>query len=253
MSKERALSLFDLYGKTEQDLGMKLHHTIGNHDMLGVYPQSGLSPADPLYGKKLFEEHFGKTYYSFDHKGVHFVVLDSIRITADRAYEGRVDDVQLQWLAADLKALPAGTPIIVAVHIPLVTAFLSYVPEVTSVAADAPPTATHHGSSVAMPAPCWRSLPAIMYSACCRAIPTSASVWSGKGSVHHQRRRLRELVAWHADGNAGELYGGHGCGWKADDALRDVRRCERSSAEYVGGQVGRKARQRQGTAGTRKK
>ncbi|WP_263383727.1 metallophosphoesterase family protein [Granulicella arctica] len=148
VSKAKASSLYDLYGKTEQDLGMKLHHTIGNHDVLGVYPASGMAPTDPLYGKKLFEERFGKTYYSFDHKGVHFVVLDSIGITKDRAYEGRVDEDQLLWLSKDLNALPAGTPIIVSVHIPLVTAFLSYVPEVP-VAPNAPPTATHHGLSVA--------------------------------------------------------------------------------------------------------
>ena len=149
VTKAKALLLFDLYGKTEQDLGMKLHHTIGNHDVLGVYPSSGMSPADPLYGKKLFEERFGKTYYSFTHKGCHFVVLDSISITADRAYEGRIDEDQLLWLSKDLNALPAGTPIIVSVHIPLVTAFLSYVPEMTAPAANAPPTATHHGLSVA--------------------------------------------------------------------------------------------------------
>src|SRR5271154_3624523 len=118
VGRERATSLFDLYAKTEQDLGMKLYHTIGNHDVFGVYPASGVSPdTDPLYGKKMFEERFGKTYYSFDHKGVHFVVLDSIGITDDRAYEGRVDAAQLQWLASDLKALPATTPVIVSVHI----------------------------------------------------------------------------------------------------------------------------------------
>jgi Icc protein len=128
VSRERANSLFDLYAKTEQDLGMKLHHTVGNHDCFGVDTKSGVEPTDPLYGKKLFEDRFGKAYYSFDHKGVHFIVLDSIGITDDRAYEGRVDAVQLSWLAADLKALKRTTPIIVSIHIPLVTAFSSYVP-----------------------------------------------------------------------------------------------------------------------------
>ena len=146
--KQRALALFDLYGKTEQDLGMKVYHTIGNHDVLGVYPASGMSPADPLYGKKLYEERFGKAYYSFDHKGCHFVVLDSIGITPDRAYEGRVDEAQLQWLAGDLAALPHGTPIIVSIHIPLVTAFDAYVPAAPPGTAGAPATATHHGLSV---------------------------------------------------------------------------------------------------------
>lgn len=117
VGRERASSLFDLYGKTEQDLGIKIYHTIGNHDCFGVYPASGVSPTDPLYGKKIFEDRFGKVYYSFDHKGVHFIVLDSIGITEDRAYEGRVDAAQLAWLATDLKALPAATPIVVSVHI----------------------------------------------------------------------------------------------------------------------------------------
>lgn len=140
--KERALSLFDLYGKTEQDLGMKVHHTIGNHDVVGIYPKSGVSPTDPLYGKKLFGDRFGKTYYSFDHKGHHFLVLDSIGVTSDRAYEGRIDADQMEWIRQDLAALPQGTPVIVSVHIPLVTAIGSYLP------LPAKPEA-HHGISVA--------------------------------------------------------------------------------------------------------
>jgi 3',5'-cyclic-AMP phosphodiesterase len=139
--RNRATSLFDLYEKTEQDLSMKLHHTVGNHDVFGIYPASGVSPADPLYGKKAFEDHFGKTYYSFDHKGVHFVVLDTIGITADRAYEGRVGPDQLSWLSADLQRIPQSTPIVVVAHIPLVTAFESYVAPVS------PPPA-HHGLTV---------------------------------------------------------------------------------------------------------
>ena len=101
VSTKRATTLFDLYDRTEQDLGLKLYHTIGNHDVCGIYPASGVSDDDPLYGKKLFEQRFGKTYYSFDHKGHHFILLDSIGITPDRAYEGRIDDAQLQWLAAE--------------------------------------------------------------------------------------------------------------------------------------------------------
>lgn len=142
VGRDRATNLFDLYGKTEQDLGMKVYHTIGNHDVFGIYPASGVSPTDPFYGKRMFEDRFGKAYYSFDHKGVHFIVLDSIGITDDRAYEGRIDAAQLTWLASDLKALPAATPIVVSVHIPLVTAFDSYVPVPAT-----PPA--HHGLSVA--------------------------------------------------------------------------------------------------------
>lgn len=140
--KQRALQLFDLYDKTEQDLGLKLYHTVGNHDVCGVYPASGMAEDDPLYGKKLFEQRFGKTYYAFDHKGYHFVVLDSVGITNDRSYEGRIDAEQLKWFAGDLAGVAAGTPIVVVAHIPLVTAYLAYMPEM-------PVPPPHHSLSVA--------------------------------------------------------------------------------------------------------
>lgn len=140
--KVRSVSLFELYDKTQQDLSLKVYHTIGNHDCVGVYAASGMAVTDPLYGKKYYEDHVGRTYYSFDHKGVHFIILDSIGITEDRAYEGRIDAGQLQWLRADLANTPAARPIIVSVHIPLVTAFDSYVPLPAHLPA-------HHGGSVA--------------------------------------------------------------------------------------------------------
>lgn len=122
----RATMLMDLYKRTADDLTLPLHHTIGNHDCFGVYTKSGAVPTDPMYGKKYFEDNFGRLYYSFDHKGVHVVVLDSIGITTDRSYEGRIDAPQIAWLANDLAAQPEGTPIIVVTHIPLVTAVEDY-------------------------------------------------------------------------------------------------------------------------------
>jgi 3',5'-cyclic-AMP phosphodiesterase len=123
----RAGAVFDLYMKTESALQMPLHHTIGNHDVFGILTKSGVAPSDPAYGKKMYEDRMGRTYYSFDHKGYHFVVLDSIQPTDDRLWEGRVDEKQLSWLAEDLKS--AGQqhrPVIVTVHVPLVTAFATY-------------------------------------------------------------------------------------------------------------------------------
>lgn len=141
VTKQRSISLFDLYDQTQQDLGLKVYHTIGNHDCLGLFPASGVEPSDPLYGKRYFEEHVSKTYYSFDHKGVHFIVLDSIGFTPDRSYEGRIDAAQIAWLAGDLKAQPSATPIVVVVHIPLVSAIDNYLPVPAT-----PPA--HHGMTV---------------------------------------------------------------------------------------------------------
>jgi len=61
-----------------------------------------------------FQEFFGKTHYTFDHKGVHFIVLDNVSDPA-----GAIGDDQLQWLAADLKQLPPDANIVVFTHRPL--------------------------------------------------------------------------------------------------------------------------------------
>jgi 3',5'-cyclic AMP phosphodiesterase CpdA len=124
--KPTVLQNFSLYDKTQDDLGLKVHHTLGNHDVCGVYTAAGVPPTDPLYGKKLFADRFGPTWYSFDHKGVHFMVLDSIGITDDHHYEARIDPDQLAWIAKDLAATPPAMPIIVTTHIPLASAINSY-------------------------------------------------------------------------------------------------------------------------------
>jgi Icc protein len=126
VNRDRANALYDLYAKTEQDLGLKMHHTIGNHDTFGIYAKSGISPADPGYGKRMYEDRLGPTYYSFDHKGCHFLILDSIQPTEDRSWEARVDLAQLDWLRKDLANVAAETPVVVVVHVPLVTGAASY-------------------------------------------------------------------------------------------------------------------------------
>ena len=87
-------------------------------------------PPDPLYGKSAFEQRFNtKTYRSFDHSGYHFILLDAIQITPTREFDAAIDPAQLTpGLAADLAATPAGTPIIVACHVPLVSSVVQYAP-----------------------------------------------------------------------------------------------------------------------------
>jgi 3',5'-cyclic-AMP phosphodiesterase len=128
----RAATVFDLYKKTELALGMPLYHTIGNHDVFGIIAKSGAAPSDPGYGKKMFEDRIGRTYYSFDHKGWHFVVLDSIQPTDDRMWEARVDDKQLSWLADDLGRVGPKAPVIGVIHVRLVTAFATYADNVAT-------------------------------------------------------------------------------------------------------------------------
>ena len=125
----RARTLYDLYRKTEQILEFPLHHTIGNHDVFGISEKSGVASTDPDYGKKLYQERIGPTYYSFDHKGYHFIVLDSIQPTEDRKWEARIDARQFSWLTDDLEKAGSEIPLIVTTHVPLASAFPSYAPD----------------------------------------------------------------------------------------------------------------------------
>ncbi|MGZ5158570.1 MAG: metallophosphoesterase, partial [Caldimonas sp.] len=61
-----------------------------------------------------FKEFFGATHYTFDHKGVHFIVLDNVSDPA-----AKLGDEQLAWLAADLKQRKADDRIVVFTHRPL--------------------------------------------------------------------------------------------------------------------------------------
>jgi len=128
--RERSLLLLDEYQKTERILdGIPIHHVIGNHDVFGRDPKSGVPTTDPLYGKQAFEQRFStRTYRSFDHHGYHFILLDSIGITAAREFDAILDPQQLEWLKRDLAATPAATPIVVVSHVPLVSAAPQYAP-----------------------------------------------------------------------------------------------------------------------------
>ena len=97
-----------------------LHYAVGNHEVFELY-QKDADTNGALYGKRYYEKYFGKRYYSFDHKGWHFMVLDNIYITPDRKYIGKIDSVQLDWIREDLKAVSAQTPIVIMMHVPLIT------------------------------------------------------------------------------------------------------------------------------------
>lgn len=118
---ERSEMLFDLYQKSLQRFKMPVYNTMGNHEIFGIYEESGIKNDHPEYGEKMYENRIGKRYYSFDHKGWHFMILDGIEDTGESSYIGKIDSVQMLWIKSDLKKLNAETPIIVSVHIPFIT------------------------------------------------------------------------------------------------------------------------------------
>jgi len=63
---------------------------------------------------KAYKEFFREPNYTFDHKGVHFIVLDNVSDPA-----AMIGDGQLEWLKADLAKLDKDARIVVFTHRPL--------------------------------------------------------------------------------------------------------------------------------------
>lgn len=82
----------------------------GEHDVLNDNGAGYLA----RYGKG----SKGHGWYSFDHRGVHFVGLVNV-LNLKAGGLGYLGDEQLAWLADDLRAHRDSTPIVVFAHVPL--------------------------------------------------------------------------------------------------------------------------------------
>jgi hypothetical protein len=63
---------------------------------------------------KAYQEFFGATNYTFDHKGVHFIAIDNVSDPG-----ASIGEAGLAWLAADLKQQKQDAPIVLLTHRPL--------------------------------------------------------------------------------------------------------------------------------------
>ena len=61
-----------------------------------------------------YKENFGLTNYTFDHKGVHFIVVDNVSDAG-----AKIGDAQLDWLKEDLAKQAKDARIVVFTHRPL--------------------------------------------------------------------------------------------------------------------------------------
>ena len=61
-----------------------------------------------------YKEILGKTHYMFQHKGVHFLVIDNVSDPA-----ASVGEAQLAWIGAELSRIPKADPLVVLTHRPL--------------------------------------------------------------------------------------------------------------------------------------
>lgn len=128
VTKPRAKDVFDLYADAVKPLNMPVHTIIGNHDVFGISTNGSVTPADPMYGKRMFEDRVGPLYSSFDYKGWHFVLLDSIQNgTPGREFIGHVNEEQISWLKNDLAGMKPGSKLVAVTHVPLVSGVLQLV------------------------------------------------------------------------------------------------------------------------------
>ncbi len=115
---------WDVYVKMHEGIEADLYPAIGNHDLVAAIPEDGTPPAaDP---RAVFRERLGveRTFYAFDAAGYRFFVLDSVEVIGGKLkYRGWIGAEQLEWLRSELSRLSRTTPIVVVLHIPLLTAF----------------------------------------------------------------------------------------------------------------------------------
>lgn len=134
VSYERADSLYKIYIEESEAFNMPVYNTIGNHEVFGIYEKSGVDPSHPDYRYGMFQSRLGDTYYSFDHGGWHFMVLNSVQEGDNRHYYGKIDEKQMDWIRRDLLEVDPKTPVVISTHIPFITVytqilFNDYAPE----------------------------------------------------------------------------------------------------------------------------
>ena len=88
----------------------EIFYVPGEHDVL--------TDDGKQYMERFGRDTNGKGYYSFDHKGAHFIGLVNV-LDLKAGGLGFLGADQLEWLEADVKHLKSSTPIIVFAHIPL--------------------------------------------------------------------------------------------------------------------------------------
>lgn len=110
----------ELYSSISDQLNMPYYHCIGNHDVLGLSSRRKVAADHPEIGADYIMNRIGmeSPYYSFNHNGWHFAVLNSIYQTEEKhgpGYEPRIGEKQLDWLRYDLGD-NADKPTIVVSH-----------------------------------------------------------------------------------------------------------------------------------------
>jgi hypothetical protein len=115
------LALYDRHKKIMGLMDIPQWYLPGNHDI-------NFNSPDSIFANETFKHHFGPTYYSFNQGNVHFVALNNVQYAGldkrfgNSGYRGYIPQHQLDWLRQDLANVNSDKLIVIATHIPLVSA-----------------------------------------------------------------------------------------------------------------------------------
>lgn len=119
--EKQAGKLFDYMDSKLKQLGKPVYLTMGNHELVGILPGSGIDESNPLWGKRLYEKRYGTRYSSCDVSGWKFFFLDGVKILEkEKNYTQEVDSLQIEWIRAELMKTDQEVPIIISIHTPLI-------------------------------------------------------------------------------------------------------------------------------------
>lgn len=127
-TRERTQRQWDLFSRIGKDhFCAPAIHALGNHDCWGWHKANSKTKGDePLWGKPFALDALGmnRRYHSTDRANWHIVCLDSTQPDPanPNGYIGRIDEEQMDWLRADLRAVRPGTHTLVVSHIPILSA-----------------------------------------------------------------------------------------------------------------------------------
>src|SRR5205085_3153909 len=105
---------FDTLDQLLKGTGVNVVYVPGEHDLI----DNGQQYLE-RYGKgPSGNKKKGAGWYSFDHKGVHFIGLVNV-VNLKPGGMGSLGHEQLEWIEDDLKGKSKSTPLVVFAHIPL--------------------------------------------------------------------------------------------------------------------------------------
>lgn len=120
-TEKRVRDLYSAFGEGTAPIADRLLTLPGNHEMAGTGAKS-FEGDQNLLGEGAYSRLRGPLYYSFDHAGVHFVLLHATRVNTPGkvggGYRDGLTDAELEWLRQDLAHVAPDVPLALFMHEP---------------------------------------------------------------------------------------------------------------------------------------